>query len=115
VPAWDEVGTLLQALEGVVPTRADVSSIRFSPDARGLTILTRTPGLIIGRRGSTAALIKDALSEASGADIELRIEEVKEPPEDPLGGVREPRDPFPLEPEVGVRLTEAGGEETVDS
>jgi hypothetical protein len=109
MPTWDEVGALLHALEAVVPTGADVSSITFSSDARLVTISTKTPGLILGRRGSTAALIREALSEASGAEIGLHIQEVDEPPpDDPLGGVREPGDPLPLEPEPGVQISEPG-------
>jgi hypothetical protein len=109
VPAWDEVNVLLYALDGALPPGTDVSSISFSADSRVVTIWTKTPGLILGRRGSTAALIREALSSASGSRIELHVVEVKEPPEDPLGGVREPRHPFPSEPTSGA---ERQGQET---
>jgi ribosomal protein S3 len=98
----------MHALEEVVPLDADVTAIEVSADINQVTIRTTTPGLVVGRRGATATAIQDSLRRSSDTRIELRIEEVKEPPEDPFAGVSEPRDPLPVEPQTGVQLSAPG-------
>jgi ribosomal protein S3 len=68
-----------------------------------VTVWTRHPGLLIGRRGTTADSIRLSLGEALGLEsVKLLILEVRdEPPEQPEGGVREPRRPWPSAPSTG--------------
>ena len=65
-----------------------------------VTVWSQHPGLLIGRRGVTADSIRRALGEALGIEsVKLNIVESRgETPDDPPGGVREPRRPKPTAP-----------------
>jgi len=113
VPAWKEFRALLDSFDGVLPPEADVSATAVAADKALVTISTRTPGLIVGRRGTTASLIRDAPRSVVGPTTELRIEEVREPPEDPSSGIRQPRDPFPPTPKSSAQIAQPGGDEVL--
>lgn len=96
---WDVFNVVAQALGDTVPDRARIASVEVSEDSSVVVLRTLTPALVIGRRGSTADDIRDAISAALGSPVQLRIVEVEDPPEEPpLGGVREPRLPGPNTP-----------------
>jgi ribosomal protein S3 len=102
VPVAETFEQVTQVLRDVLPSNADVRGISVSGDLKLVTIWTVTPGLVIGRQGATADEIRDGLMAAFGSSLDLRIEEFKEPPGEPSGGVREPRDPFPIAPDTGT-------------
>ena len=93
--AWGDLKRMLDGIARVVPADADVTAIAVSADSQLVTIWTSTPGLLIGRRGETADLIKAKLAKVAGRWVELHIKEVSAPPDDPIAGVREPRHPSP--------------------
>ena|ERR1700689_5054637 len=99
VPRWEVFKAVAQTVSEVLPHDALIVSVEVSEDSSLVTLRTLTPGIVIGRRGTVAEGIRDALRASVGPQVYLRIEEVKDPPDDgPLGGVREPRSPFPNEP-----------------
>jgi hypothetical protein len=104
VPIWDKWGQVLNGLSETVPPEAVITSLDVADDLSRVTLWTRTPGLVIGRRGETADRIRSGLSESIGSPIQLFIYESKEPPEEPpSGGVRQPVSPFPVGPTTAAQ------------
>jgi hypothetical protein len=86
---------------GVQVERLDIDA-----SAGVVTVWTRYPGLLIGRRGATADSIRQSIRDALGIEsVKLAIIEVRpQEPEDPEDGVREPRRPRPPSPTTGEQL-----------
>jgi ribosomal protein S3 len=84
----------------------DVERLDIDGGRGVVTVWTRHPGLLIGRRGTTADSIRASLGEALGiASARLNIVEFRdEAPDHPEGGVREPRRPRPSAPSSGQSL-----------
>ena len=94
---------------GVIEVHApgvDVQRLTVDRDADVVTVWTRSPGRLIGRRGATADSIRAALCDALGSEsTRLNIVEVAtDSPDDPPSGVREPRRPKPTAPSSWVEL-----------
>jgi ribosomal protein S3 len=91
-----------QAIDALVPG-VDIQRLDIDGAGGVVTVWTHHPGLLIGRRGSTADSIRASLGEALGIErVSFLIHEVRdEPPDNPEGGVREPRRPFPSAPVTG--------------
>lgn len=95
---------VVQAIQDALPAQADIRAVDISDDGSLVTIWTSTPGWILGRRGATATQIREALRHAVNPELELRIEEVKGPPEVPFGTGRAPTGPFRAEPQAMSRV-----------
>jgi predicted RNA-binding protein YlqC (UPF0109 family) len=105
-----------QVLGEHLPDDADVEAVSVSDDQSTITISTATPGRVLGKRGSTAGAINQALKASLGQQVTFLVHEVKDVPEvdlfdedqfgddDPLGGVREPRPPAPHQPSGSAEL-----------
>jgi hypothetical protein len=85
--------SVLIALSECLPDRADAVRLDIDaddPDGAVVGVHTTTPGLLIGRRGTTAAEICRRLWGATGVPgLRFKVYDVDEPPG--LSGVREPR------------------------
>ena len=85
---------------------ADVQRLTVDRDTDIVTVWTRRPGLLIGRRGATADSIRAALCDALGSEATRLdiVEVVGNSPDNPSSGVREPRRPKPKGPTSWVEL-----------
>jgi ribosomal protein S3 len=95
------VRRLLVAISGSLPDDADLSAVDVESDDDVTVVLhTRTPGLLIGRRGATADAIRSKLQDVvDDGVVRLNIREVgSDDPPAPPSGVREPRRPPPAGP-----------------
>ena len=94
-----------------LPDDAEVDAVRVSDDQSIITIWTSTPAEVIGRRGSTAGSINQALKTSLGAHVTLQVQEVRDSSDEvdlfdegqfgggeSFGGVREPKSPTPDQP-----------------
>ena len=93
------------AIEAHAPG-ADVQRLTVDSETDVVTVWTRRPGLLIGRRGATADSIRAALCDALGSESTRLniIEVVDNAHDDPPSGVREPRRPKPTAPTTRVEL-----------
>lgn len=80
----DEFGQVIAVLSKLIP-EADVRGVelrRGSTDRQIVTVQTRTPGRVIGRRGTTADAVRLALAERLGdAQLQLNIVEARDDPD----------------------------------
>jgi ribosomal protein S3 len=105
---------VIEVLAETTPDNTDLSSIDLETvDGRNVvTVRTRTPGLLIGRRGATADTIRAAMAERlRDPALQVNVSEVRppEPPLAPPSGVREPRDPLPDAPSTSTAIGEPDG------
>jgi predicted RNA-binding protein YlqC (UPF0109 family) len=108
------VRKLLVALSESLPEGADLSGVGIESGPEVTVALdTRTPGLLIGRRGTTADAIRSSLQRIVGKRVvKLNIRELgtEDPPPQP-GGVREPRPSLPHgPPPLTAQATDDGTE-----
>jgi hypothetical protein len=91
----------------------DVDIQRLDIDAANgiVTVWCQYPGLVIGRRGATADSIRQGLTEAFGCEsVKFGIiESPGEAPDEPTGGVREPRRPKPAAPSSSTQIGDPAG------
>jgi hypothetical protein len=95
---------VLSVLATASPAGSDLTSIDLGEGTDGaftVTVVTATPRLWIGSRGSVADAIRARLSEAlDDPRLALMIRERRSPPP-PDSGVSEPRRPSPGAPSLG--------------
>lgn len=67
----------VERLAAELPDGADISGLDFDTDGQYsvVTIQTRTPDLVIGRKGVTAQRVQSVLAEVLGADVRLSVVE----------------------------------------
>jgi len=98
MPKPDEYAEVVAVLSESVRESADLSMIELDVTdiGRVVTVRTRTPGALIGRRGATADALRTKLADELG-DPALRLNLIGEPPgQSPeQSGLREPRRPPP--------------------
>ena len=101
----EEFRSVAEILLDHVPAETDISSVELVfPESRWqVRVRTRTPGLVIGRRGARADAIRSAMAEKlRDVSLQLNIEEAGGPGEPPPGpppaGDREPKAPTPAAP-----------------
>jgi small subunit ribosomal protein S3 len=72
---------LRRTAEGKLSRRAGVSRIDIerSPNLITVTVYTAKPGVVIGRGGSSAEELKNALVKVAGMPVKVSIEEIKRP------------------------------------
>jgi ribosomal protein S3 len=84
-----------------VPAGSDVGRVDLwmSGPRQIVSVVTSTPGKLIGRRGSRAQILRSALAEHLGDDaLQLNVEAARPPEEPPDAGDREPRQPYHVAP-----------------
>jgi ribosomal protein S3 len=91
----------------LVPAGSDVGRVDLWTSGRRqiVSVVTSTPGKLIGRRGSRAEILRSALSVHLGDDaLQLNVEAAPPPDESPDAGDREPRQPSPDAPSARAEV-----------
>lgn len=86
MPSWKTFRCVTDALNDNLPDDAVVEAVQVSADLSSVTLWTSTPGHVIGRRGSVAQMISEALNASLGMHVRLLIQEVGDPADEDLLG-----------------------------
>jgi ribosomal protein S3 len=78
VPSWKVFKIVAEVLGEHLPDDAEVEAVQVSDDESTITIWTSTPAEVIGRRGSTAGSIDQTLKSLLGADVTLKVQEIRD-------------------------------------
>ena len=82
MPRWEAFRCVAQALTERLPVDALIEAIEITDDSSVVTVWTSTPGVVIGRQGTTAEAIWGALRESIGREVRFLVKETKQPPDD---------------------------------
>ena len=74
MPSASIFRSVASAVAGAVPESAVVVGLEVSAESSHVTVWTTTPMLVIGSRGRTAEMVRDAIAAAVGHPVRLKVE-----------------------------------------